>query len=267
MKRILPAFLPLLLLVAACQQAPVEYVHSVDTLYIRDTLHVPDTNALKLKGRLHGKALLYDFGGYAPNHSGITVHFDSTPYSTVTGDSGRWTMDSLPTGTYDMVFSKEGYGTYWLFGVQFVGGGDVYMPTLQQVALPLIPMTTFSDIKASRVVSHGHYKVYHIDGILPAPFKGTAARIYCGRDSTVSSDPMHYTFVAFGRVDTLTGALDAGFTDDLAPPYGLIRGERYYMAVYPVASMYGFSYWNARLDQGVEIGLGPRSEVVSLIIP
>lgn len=63
----------------------------------------------------------------ATDASGVTVTFEGSGYSTFTDSEGLWSMDSLPSGTYDITYSKQGYGTIRQFGYQFVGGGTAYM--------------------------------------------------------------------------------------------------------------------------------------------
>jgi hypothetical protein len=267
MNRTLLAAVTLACIIVSCQQAPVEYVHRVDTLYIRDTLHVPDTNALRLKGTLHGNARLYDFGGYALDNSGITVQFEKTGYSTITEASGNWSMKGLPTGTYNITFSKEGYDSYRVYGFQFVGGGDVYGPN--QPLLPLLPTVSILDFKVSNIDrSNVDNLMYSLGGRLSSATKGIGVRIFLGHDSTVSSDPLTYSFTFTMIIDALTGEFDqrAYFATSSLTSYGFKRGDRVYMVAYPVAGPSIFRYWNPEIEQNVEIGLGPRSNVFSFIV-
>jgi hypothetical protein len=263
MKRILLPSIALLVIVTSCQQAPVEYVHRVDTLYIRDTLHVPDTNALKLKGNLHGYARLYDFGGSALDRSGITVHFKNTGYSTVTDALGKWTMRDLPTSTYNIVFSKEGYDTVRLYSLQFVGGGDVY--GVNAPTLPLIPTVSILDLNLSKTeFIRDDYLAYYLGGRLSAATKGISARLFVGRDSTVSLHPGTYIYAFNWPIDSVTGEfVQTSYLNSIyISTYGIKRGDRVFIAAYPVAGPSRFTYWNPQLGD-VEVGLGPRSTILS----
>jgi hypothetical protein len=82
-----------------------------------------------LTGTLYGKVQAYDsFGNYLGYMSGVTVNAEGTSYSATTDSLGVFGIGGLPTGTYTLTFAKAGYGTNKITQVQFVGGGDYFMP-------------------------------------------------------------------------------------------------------------------------------------------
>jgi hypothetical protein len=267
--------LGLLILVLAgsflsCKQAPVEYVHRVDTLYIRDTVHLSDTNALKLKGTLHGKAYIYDYLRTVTDSSGITVSMEGTPFTAVTDAAGNWTMRDLPTATYTIVYSKEGFGTYRYFGFQFVGGSEIYLPSTIRPILPRIPTEQMSDLRVSDVKDYGNGDIYYfLDGKLSPPRAGISAQIFIGRDTTVSSDPSTYLYSFSVLLDSTTGSFiqnSASLGSPTLYSAGFKKGEPMYMVAYPNAG--GNAYWDPRSERYVLIGLGPnRSNVRGTRVP
>lgn len=80
----------------------------------------------KLTGRLQGTMYLgKDDGWFSSNHQGILVEIEHTSFKTTTDSNGFWEIDNLPTGTYSISFSKEGYCFWKNTSFQFIGGGVI----------------------------------------------------------------------------------------------------------------------------------------------
>lgn len=78
------------------------------------------------KGSVSGKVILYDTTGRRlPSAAGVTVTLDSNRYTAVTNDSGVYVMQHVPRGSYDVSFTKNGYGTYRLFNQEHTGGAQM----------------------------------------------------------------------------------------------------------------------------------------------
>lgn len=78
-----------------------------------------------LTGELIGLVVLYDQDrNIVPDCSNVEVCIEGTkPLITVlTNEKGRFEVKGLETGTYNLSFKKEGYGTHKLIGYQFLGG-------------------------------------------------------------------------------------------------------------------------------------------------
>lgn len=79
-----------------------------------------------LKGAVSGKVILYDSSGTRlPSAAGVTVTLDSSKYTAVTNDSGVYVIQHVPRGSYDVSFTKSGYGTYRLFNQEHTGGAQM----------------------------------------------------------------------------------------------------------------------------------------------
>jgi len=79
----------------------------------------------KLTGQLIGYVRLYE-NNWTPasDYSGveITVEGSNPEISVLTDEKGQYIIDDLESGIYNIIFNKEGYGQYIIFGYQFVGG-------------------------------------------------------------------------------------------------------------------------------------------------
>lgn len=98
----------LLLFVAACGKNSTQ-----------NSIVVPNLiQAENKRANITGRILLYDEDGTAiPNNSGVKISIDNSTISTTTKTDGRWQLDSIPFGTYDISYSKEGFGTGKIMGI------------------------------------------------------------------------------------------------------------------------------------------------------
>jgi hypothetical protein len=84
-----------------------------------NSIAVPDVVlAQQNRANIQGMILLYDEeGNRQTDMSGVTVSIDNSTVSTNTGIDGKWTLDSIPYGTYDISYTKQGYGTGKIMGL------------------------------------------------------------------------------------------------------------------------------------------------------
>ena len=80
-----------------------------------------------------------------PRVANATIIVEGTvPQITVTSDAeGKFVIENLPTGTYNLIFKKAGYGTHKLIGYGFVGGS---MPENLSVPMSKLPNIKIKDL-------------------------------------------------------------------------------------------------------------------------
>ncbi|MEI6583518.1 MAG: carboxypeptidase-like regulatory domain-containing protein [Chitinophagia bacterium] len=80
---------------------------------------VPDViQAQNRRGNITGIIQVYDGNGnLLQDASGVTVSLDQQSYATQTDKMGKWTLDSVPFGTYDISIKKSGYGVGRIMGI------------------------------------------------------------------------------------------------------------------------------------------------------
>ena len=83
------------------------------------SITVPDViQAEKRRGNIVGTVQIIDLDGkMLPDASGATVAIDNSTMYSESMANGRWTLDSIPFGTYDLSISKSGYGTAKIMGL------------------------------------------------------------------------------------------------------------------------------------------------------
>ncbi len=97
-----------------------------------------ETVPLNLKGTLKGYITTRDEFGKVNNDSeNIIIELEGSDplLSFITDSTGVYEINEIPTGTYNVIISKEGYGEYQNQGVQIVGGSQpihFHHPLIQQ---------------------------------------------------------------------------------------------------------------------------------------
>jgi hypothetical protein len=89
--------------------------------------------------------VVLDSGMFLPTPSGVTVSLEGTNFSTITDDSGRFELKNVPGGTYNVRWSKPGYGDVRYIGAAIQGGGNapVYIALPNYEFVPGINITTY----------------------------------------------------------------------------------------------------------------------------
>jgi hypothetical protein len=90
-----------------------------------------------LKGSIIGYAMLSDqYANMLDDHSGITVYTEpGRKYSGKTDITGRFEIKGVPTGTYNLSFEKEGFGTMWYPEILHLGGKPTIITPWDRVVL------------------------------------------------------------------------------------------------------------------------------------
>jgi hypothetical protein len=166
----------------------------------------PEGTAM-VKGQVN---LLDADSGYMPPYNAIQVSLEGTNYSTVTDDSGLFELDGIPQGTYDVRFSKAGYGDVRWIGTSIQGGGNspIYLneqsnnPSSRALTLykqsDLITTLTSASIKDSALPTNsGIYAPYvWLEGQYSCSHSLSTNRyqiaVYFSHQSSVSAEPGHY---------------------------------------------------------------------------
>jgi len=84
------------------------------------------TNA-GIPGSMVGYVVPYDSTNTNIDNSGVKVSVDGTNYSTLSDNKGRWKLDNVVPGTYNISFTKDGYATEKIIAYRFVGNGTDYL--------------------------------------------------------------------------------------------------------------------------------------------
>ena len=193
----------------------------------------PGASGSALSGSLVGFVYLYDeYGVPISDKSGVTVTVDGyiPSLSATTNSSGKYQIDNMTAGTYDLIFSKTGYATYKSLSLSFVGGVKprVFNTTLVQQAT-----TTVSSLTVTFYSSTQFTLACTLAPAIPAGYL-RYLRVYYGKNSTVSSTN-YITTAAFGSSVPAFSSIrsfDKGNFPSSTSLYVIAYAESYYTYYY-----------------------------------
>jgi hypothetical protein len=92
---------------------------------------------VSLSGNIVGFVNLIDENGNNVNDkSGVTASIDQLNRSAISDLNGRFELNGIPAGTYNITCNKEKYGTTTIYSYQFIGGNIpsiIYERTLYEI--------------------------------------------------------------------------------------------------------------------------------------
>jgi hypothetical protein len=148
--------------------------------------------------------------------------------------TGRYAVDDLPYGTYNLTFSKSGYGTYKMFGIVHQESPSLSTQIPNQSLGKFSTTTVTGLVVASNIIDGGPGVRFNYD-ISPAPSTSSRAfvRYFLSTNSSVS--PTNYQKVSLLLSYSNTSNV-TGFSKDSLTAMGFTAGQTVF------ARMYGDSF-------------------------
>lgn len=178
-------------------------------------------------GQIRGLVRLADDLNNPQSYAGMQVTAENTGVSTVSDSLGRYFLNGLQNGIYNLVYSKPGYGTYILVGFNNNGNISDNPSLVPLVTLGQFSTTTFTaltiNIKNDSVILRP--SIYP-EGTTIQP---RGIRFFYATTPDISSE----NFAAYSSVYQLsgtTGALKVGY--DYFYGLGFTSGETVYIKGY-----------------------------------
>jgi len=181
-----------------------------------------------------GSVNLYDEGTTLLPKDGMTVSVDgaNSVISSKTNEAGAFTLNNVPFGTYNITFSKTGYGTFKKIGVVHANNGSstVISPS------PSLGQKSTTIINGLNVSTSNNIVTLSIRTV-PQP-TNTAPRyirVFYSRSSNVSYiNYLKYSGIYSHKSNPANLDLTATDFNEM----GFVSGERIYVRVY------GDSFWS-----------------------
>lgn len=219
-----------------------------------------------LTGMLKGFVVLYDeFGDRLSDHSGVTISIDNTTYSATTDSDGKWSITDVETGTYNIQLNKSGYGTYILYGVQFVGGGEYVVNSSNSIMLNGIPSF---QVTALNIEVDNNDNPRITGTISNAIDEYRRIRIFVHTTDSVSSNPLYYKYTDIAGVEAMSLTFEDNLnTYDMYNYTDIESGTTIFLVAY-ASSWNNYPYRDPVSGRYVYPSLNPiPSEVISVVVP
>ncbi|HEX5002598.1 MAG TPA: carboxypeptidase-like regulatory domain-containing protein [Bacteroidia bacterium] len=219
-------------------------------------------------GSITGKILLTDeFGGLLPVHSGmkITAVFGD---STLSSDSGNYSITELDEGAYLLKYEKPGFGTFKKFSIPVrpqTGDGTTVLSGVDY--LGQISTTQISSLSVTVHVPDSSIDIACVIGPNPGPASPRNFRLFFSSDTNVSSGNYEYTPANTWTATTASGAV-LGFDAAVLYSHGMAKGTTAHVVGYGESARTN-TYFDPVLNTQVYPNLNTisPSNVVSFIVP
>lgn len=167
---------------------------AVSMLLLIATLSCTDTVAPVLTGDITGFVFLQDHESQQiKDRSGVKVSIEGRQNFTYTDSNGKYRLENISAGIFNIVFEKEGYGLYKIIAREFPGGGEAYLHSLTLFELPAFEVSSVTIVKSSNnLIIQGS-----VTGVLNY-YRNVL--IFFDKTSNVSNDPKNYLTLRSGYV-------------------------------------------------------------------
>ncbi len=222
------------------------------------------TIQLDLRGTIKGEVYAIDEFGFEPqSNENIMVSLEGSEplLYTLSDNNGKYEITDIPSGTYNLIISKEGYGDFQYQGIQVVGGdAPLYFNnnivekssiTIDDISLEVVDGT---EIYLKCIVNHN----YTID---PRPFY-PEIRYYISD----TDNPSYTNYIQAGtiRFEGESGSqLEARIYIDTSR---FPSGSNVYLIAYG-CGYYVNMYYDIPSNKYVISSLGEPSDIASIIAP
>lgn len=194
-----------------------------------------------LTGDWHGFVALHDeYGVPLARDSGVVVTVTNNGHmgpSTISNAAGSYTLPGLHTGTYSLMYSGAGIGSFQRSEIGFIGGGTQFL------GLQNLSQISTGAIAGLAVTPSTGGDTLRITGSIGAPPMGLKrdVRLFYGSATTVSAAPATYRLSTLST--TSTGVISIAVTGaDLAavratfgtgnPAYVIAYGDSFFSNSY-----------------------------------
>jgi hypothetical protein len=210
-------------------------------------------------GSLVGRAFLewYTDDTTHPPLSGIRIQLAKTNYSAITDSFGNWRIDGILAGSYDVLYSKDSFGQYIVYGVSVAGPGT---NTMSRIAEPTLSARATETMQLDSVVRNpkqGYIYIY-------ATSHANYAEFFCDTHSDAEPSDGHVATV-ISSLHTGTGPIALAMNLLALRSMGLQSGDPVYVtgcASNSSSPGYVDAYSNTH-----PVSPGPKSNVVKFIMP
>jgi hypothetical protein len=193
----------------------------------------------KETGSISGTVKLYDDkSSTLIDASGVSVSVIGMAGKTsITGFDGKFTIDSLPFDNYDLLFSKTGYGTFKIFGIEHVrqpiitSGSNSVTQLTRVVNMGLNSTSAVISLNSIDLTYNDAPGIEYSYSLSPAPNTNSRGyvRAFLGKKHTTSSSE----YISYSNVKSaVNNPTKGGFTAEELYGMGFNPGDSVYVKLY-----------------------------------
>jgi hypothetical protein len=223
-------------------------------------------------GTITGTIYLYDDKtNRYEDASGVTVTIIGMPdKQTTTAADGRFKLENIPFDNYDLAFSKTGYGTHKIFGIEHFKQINSAAPSTTAlkriISLGSISSTSVESLEKTVVADNNFNGIAYLYSVKPVPSSVNRAyvRAFVGSKQNFSPvESLGYSSLKALLNNNVTGT----FSVEELYGMGLNKGDSVYVRLYG-DSYYGNEYIDPATGNTVFPNLNPVARAaVGFVVP
>ena len=222
---------------------------------------------IDLKGDLSIKVVtLSEFGSYLKDKGNVELTIEgSTPEIKASTDtSGSCLIKDLPIGTYNLIFSKEGYGTMKAQGLKFIGNDVPFMYSIPLIQKSSTKITSYTQSILGTTLTCTGTIVHHYpkSDIVYYPYNWPGLVVYISDSPNVSSTN-YLNAYNFNSDQTDDTAFKVSLNVSTA---SFPKGSTVYSIIYG-RNRFGYSIYDFEKGVYYDPSLGEPSEVKPIVVP
>ncbi len=195
----------------------------------------------------------------------VTVSLEGTSISDLTNVDGRFLLEEVQAGIYDISFEKSGFGTMRIPAFSFVGNGQAFVKPGDYVQLSKVPdFTTTIDTIYTDAAYNGETTIDvegSISATVPQDGLGKIVTFYSTSED-VSADPSSYDLFSYRLIGGGNSEYsNQAYLDQLAAP-----GETIYARSYSSSGV-NMDYADPETNNMVFVPLGDSTETKQFVVP
>lgn len=185
-----------------------------------------------LSGTLSGYVVLVSSDGSQPtNRSGVLVTLSPTGLNAQTDSTGKWIIPSVQTGTYNISYSKTGYGISKSIATQFVGGNNRDIGVVYICSPPAITFDSLAYFQKKADSTSIWVRAYLSADIQGIPYR---TLLVFSHDTNISSATSVNQYTVFFNTSFLNGidSTNIKITPEIFSTAGFSIGDTVFIASY-----------------------------------
>lgn len=206
-------------------------------LYFFFCVSCTDTVSPVLTGSISGFVNLYEENGtQITDRAGVKVYIEGRNNFAYTNNDGRYVLENVEAGIFNIVFEKEGFGIEKIIAREFVGGGNAY---IYDIGLAKLPSFNVTSLNIATDPNSFPYIIMN-GNVSDAQNYYRIVVVFFGKSEEVSNDPQKYLYVTSFNVNPDSSSFRYSVWDkQYLIQRGFNSGETVHVAAYSSSEYWG----------------------------
>jgi hypothetical protein len=243
----------------------LSYLLIVDIVFMLLSCDEDNLTENRDRGTIAGEVLTYsELYSRLTGFQGVTVFLENTEFKSTSDEFGKWEIENVPQGKYNIRFEKEGCSP-WLEGeYEFNGDGTSYVDTVILLKLPTFEITNYVINAVEDTV-----KIYCevTDSLLNSPDWHYLSYVI-GKTSNVDINENNFLYSSEASIKKYSNTTTIYIRKSVLEYYNIFSGDKVFVKIYPTD--YGFhrTYYDPTLGHKISVDINQETaKTVEITVP